>query len=441
MVVSFAGNKVEGVADVSGAWRVELPAVKASAEPRRMTIGERVLEDVVVGEVWYASGQSNMAWTLGGSAKKLPEAQAILDAADHPSIRYRAIKSKDNPQPQSMIGDGKSWERCTPETAKRFSAVAFITGLKLHEALGVPVGIIEGAWGGHPIEPFIPRTAFVGHPVLEEEARLSDAKDLEGLKAMVGGVFARNDSWLCGTIYNSRVAPVVPYAMRGVWWYQAESNCGKEEDPRFYATKMKALIRSWRAAWAQPEMPVYWVQLPQYDAQGWVPMRDEQRQALTEPHTGMAVIIDLALDGIHPPNKIDVAERLVRWPLARVYGREIVPGGPMVTRWELDGSEAIVSFDCADLVTGSKTDFMPTLLGEDTLVYGFELKDDKGEWYRAFAEISGGRVRCSTASVAVVTGVRYGWAGVMPEGGKWNLYNRAGLPASPFVLSPNMTQQ
>jgi sialate O-acetylesterase len=436
--VLFAGQTITTHADAQGQWHMELAPLPPSGEPQVLTVNadqSETFKDVLIGEVWYASGQSNMDWKLAASANKLPVAQAIMEQANHPLIRYRAVKTKEQSSIQSRIGDGNSWSVCTPATARGFSAVAFLYARNLHLELNVPIGIIESAWGGHPIEPYIPRTAFTGHAVLEQEAALSDKKDMEGLRTMIGGVYARNDSWLCGTLFNSRVAPVAPYAIRGAIWYQAESNCGKGEDPRFYAEKMQALIQGWRDAWVQPKMPVYIVQLPQHDAPGWVPMRDEQRRSVRDPHAGMAVTIDLAHDGIHPANKIDVADRLVRWPLAKEYGRDLVPSGPQYIRMRVKDGAVIVyfKFPGGGLVTGKKVDLQPTQILSGTSVNGFEIADNEGGWHTAEARIEGDTVTCRSDAVSQPTGVRYAWAPMMPDEQPWNLYNRAGLPASPFI--------
>ena len=437
--VTFGDQQHRVQADATGAWKVMLAPLKKEEKPQQLVLrsGEQTLEcnHVLVGEVWYSSGQSNMAMQMRACAKILPEAEQLLNEADYPLIRYRAIKAKDQWEPQTAIGDGKGWTVCTPDEAGNYSAVSFVFARRLHLELGVPIGIIESAWGGHPIEPFIPREAFTGHPVLETIRTFGDRKDLEMLKALTGGVFARNESWLPGTIYNTRVAPVVPYGLRGVIWYQAESNCGKEEDPRFYAEKMEALIRGWRAAWNKPTLPFYYVQLPQYDSPGWVPMRDEQRRAMQVPHTGMAVTIDLALDQIHPANKIDVGERLALWPLKHEYGREVVPSGPQYKSMAAKGSEVFVRFDAlgGGLCTGKKKDLHPTEILPGKVVHGFELCNKAGDWFPAEARIMGNQVRCESAELSKPVAVRYAWATVMPEGQPWNLYNRAGLPASPFV--------
>jgi sialate O-acetylesterase len=439
VTVKLGAHRQVTEVNTQGTWSLNLPAMSASDEPRTLHVasgGDVVaVTDVLVGEVWHASGQSNMEWSLGASAKKLPAISKLLDAADYPGMRYRAIKTRERDKAASRIGDGGSWQVCTPESAQTFSAVAILFARKIHLELGVPVGVIETSWGGHPIEPFIPESAFVGHPVLEKERQLGRQKDMTGLRHMTGGVWARNASWLPGWIYNARIAPFAGYSLRGVIWYQAESNCGTGEDPRFYSEKMKALVRGWRSAWERPEMPVYYVQLPQYTSPGWTRMRDEQRRAMSEPNTGMAVIIDLALDDIHPANKLDVAERLALWPLGNAYGRDISVSGPLFESVSFQGSYATVRFDHVDrgLVTGSKTDLQPTVIHEGKEVSGFELAGNDGIWLTASAVIDADVVRCKADRVKDPVAVRYGYATHMPSERPWNLYNRAGLPASPFI--------
>ncbi|MBT4822695.1 MAG: sialate O-acetylesterase, partial [Lentisphaerae bacterium] len=351
ITVSFSGQVARGTVDDTGVWAVELMPLAASSVPADLLVlceDTIVVRNVLVGEVWHASGQSNMDCKMADCTSRLPEIGEILAEADLSDIRYRAINQPEADVPQSAIADGGAWLVSTPATAAHFSAVAFLVARRLHAELNVPIGIIETAWGGHPIEPFIPESAFDGHPVLRRERELAGQKDWDGLRSMVGGVWARDDSWLPGTVYNSRIAPIVGHAIRGVLWYQAESNCGEGEDPRFYCEKMKALIRGWRAAWRRPDLPVYYVQLPQYTAPGWAPMRDEQRRAMYEPNTGMAVTIDLALDDIHPANKLDVAERLARWPLAQQYGKDVIVSGPLFKSMHVDGGKAVLTFEHVD---------------------------------------------------------------------------------------------
>lgn len=428
----------------NGSWKVSLKPRKASFSPINLSISNnesRVeFEDILIGEVWYASGQSNMQWTMNQCASKRPQIQNILNKAQQIGIRYRHIRNPDKEKPQHKLGDKKLWLKTTPVTARNYSAVAYMFALRLHDKLNSPIGIIEGAWGGHPIEPFIPVNALNGHPVLEKILELGNKGDLDGLRELEGGVFARNNSWLPGRIFHSRVAPITSFKIRGVIWYQAESNCGKGEDPRFYAEKMKALISGWRSEWREPQLPFYFVQLPQYPSRGWTYMRDEQRRALGLPNSGMTVTIDLELDNIHPSNKWDVAERLSRWPLSQVYQKNIEPTGPIYKSAELEENKFVVSFDHVGkgLAVGIKKDLQPADLLESTSVSGFELLDKKGQWHQASAKIEDNKIVCQTELVPHPIGVRYAWAPIKPNPEDWNLYNKDGLPASPFISNPEL---
>ena len=269
VIVRFDDQSINAKADTNGAWRVHLKPMKASGTSRDMEIqsgDERVvIKDILVGEVWFAGGQSNMAFTAGQMASKLPQGKALVEAADHAGIRFRKINEGNAPSPQQDLKGG-AWDVCSPQTAARHSAVTFVFARRLHGELKVPIGIIDCSWGGTPIEPYIPAQSFTGHPTLVKLAALAKAGDVEAIKAMDGGTYARSPAWLAGAIYNGRIAPVAPYAIRGALWYQGESNCGTGEDPRDYAHKMRALIRSWREAWGQKEMPFYYVQLPQWNS-------------------------------------------------------------------------------------------------------------------------------------------------------------------------------
>jgi sialate O-acetylesterase len=251
-------------------------------------------------------------------------------------------------------------------------------------------------------------------------------------------VFARDDSWLPGVIFNARVAPVAPYAIRGALWYQAESNCGTGEDPRFYRLKMAALIAGWRSAWERPDLPLYFVQLPQYNSPNWVWMRDEQRRAMVGPGVGMAVTIDLAPDGIHPANKIDVGERLALWPLGTVYGKPVPFSGPLFASADRNGSSIIVHFTHADggLVRAHMVDLKPAEILVGDQIAGVEVCGQDRVWHPAGARIDHDALVCTCDQVPLLIGVRYAWASLCPGADGWNLANRSGLPASPFISDP-----
>ena len=219
IVVEFAGQRAATRADNAGRWKLEVKPLSVSREGRPLSIRSDsellVFKNVLVGDVWFSGGQSNMGYSAGSMAERLPKGKELVDAADYPGIRFRKVNEKNMPMPQEDLKGG-SWFVCTPNSVKSFSAVGFIFARRLHEKLQVPIGIIDCSWGGTPIEPYIPAEAFIGHPTLERLAKLSEMRDYEAIKAMRGGTFVRSDAWLAGAIYNARIAPVVPYAIRAL---------------------------------------------------------------------------------------------------------------------------------------------------------------------------------------------------------------------------------
>ena len=438
VAVQFAGQTAKTKADHKGNWKVWLKPMKANSNGRELKVnrGEDsfTIHDVLVGEVWFAGGQSNMGYTVRGMANRLPEGKALADAADFSGIRYRKINEKDSLSPKNDLTGG-SWVVCTPRTVHGFSGVGFVYARRLHLELKVPIGIIDCAWGGTPIESYIPLKAFTGHPTLKRLAKLAKAGDIEAIKKLRGGTFARSPVWLAGAIYNGRIAPVAPYAICGAIWYQAESNCGIGEDPRDYAHKMRALINGWRNVWDRPNLPFYFVQLPQWRSYAWTYAREEQRRAMDVPNTGMAVTIDLDFhNDIHPPNKIDVGERLARWPLAKVYSRKIHFSGPLYRAGTIAANGAItVTFDHVGegLMIGKAGVGRVTELKDGTL-NGFEVSDKTGAWHPAKAIIQGKSVMVRSGAVKEPVAVRYACHPQAPKNRPWNLYNKAGLPGSPF---------
>ncbi len=391
------------------------------------------VRDLLVGEVWYASGQSNMAMTLAACAKGLDEVAETVAMAESKPIRTLRIGTEDSAVPLREFPEAPKWQIDSPENRPRQSAAAYYFASMLHEALQVPVGIIEGAWGGKPIEGFIPRSQFEETGFLQRIAALADAEAFEALGKEEGGVIIRNTAGRPGRIYNARVAPVAPFAIKGFIWYQGESNAGKGEDPRQYRKKMEALISGWRRAWGQSDLPFYFVQLPSFDdsASGWVRLREEQRLSLAIPNTGMAVTIDLREPEIHPSNKVDVGQRLAAWALTRTYGKSHSYSGPLFKSAAIEGDSMRVSFDHADdgLMTASKEGLGEVTETEGESILHVELANQSGEWFPAEAWIEGECLRAKSAHVESPVAIRYACEGHAEDA---NLYNRAGLPASPF---------
>lgn len=433
--VQFGGEIYSATIVEDGKWRANIPALVASDEGRRLELREngvvtQTIADVVVGDVWLAAGQSNMQFRVSGMLKGLPETKAWIDGADRNQIRFRRVDDEVLAERNSEVTElatPEKWAVMTPVTVLNFSAVAAVFAFEIERELDIPVGIIDVSWGGKPIEPFIPREAFAT-PFLEEIRNLADAEKLDELAKLRGGVIIRNPQGYPGAIFNARMALLTSFGVRGFLWYQAESNAGTGEDPREYRHKMAALFSGWRGRWQDEALPCYFVQLPSYPpATGWIRVREEQRRALEIPNTGMAVVIDLPGDDIHPPMKIPVGNRLARLALAGTYQRKnIVASGPMFQKFEVDGEAAEVSF--------SGTDGGLKISNGDELKW-FELTGGDGVWHSAKAKIKGEQVFVKSDAVSNPVAVRYACA-TNPRGG--NLVNGAGLPASPFCSDLEM---
>ncbi|MDB4720385.1 sialate O-acetylesterase [Verrucomicrobiales bacterium] len=437
VTVEYAGQRVEIKSDQKGKWKLNLNPLRVNAEPKVFKVSTEKedisFRNVIVGEVWFSGGQSNMGYNAGSMAGRLDLGKRLVSKADYPNVRFRKVTESNSPEPKEDLGGG-SWFVCNSNSVKSFSAVGFIYARRLHLKLKVPVGIIDCSWGGTPIEPYIPAEAFTGHPTLEKLLQYAKTRNHEAIRKMRGGTFVRSDAWVAGAIYNSRIAPVAPYAVRGFTWYQAESNCGTGEDPRDYAHKMRALIRGWRGVWANDDLPFYYVQLPQWKSYAWTYAREEQSRALDVPGTGMAVTIDLDINNdIHPPNKIDVGERLALLSLKNDYKFSVTADGPIFESAQRKGDSMVVHFKNAedDLMVG-KSEVGEVLEVKNDKLYGFELADKDGVWHPAHATIQNGSVIVSQTGLKGPKAVRYACHPQCPKDKQWNLYNRAKLPASPF---------
>lgn len=436
VTVTFGTATVTVTADAEGRWSATLPPQPARRDGTTLVVTSATesirCHDVLVGDVWFAGGQSNMAYSVGQMAERLPAAAPLVAAADLPGIRLRRITEPDAATPQADLPARVPWDVSTPATVRGHSAVAFVFARRIHLELGVPVGVIDCSWGGTPIEPFVPLEAFTGHPTLERLAALAAAGDVDAIRRLPGGTFVRGPSWLPGAIFNGRIAPVAPYRIRGAIWYQGESNCGRGEDPRDYAWKMRALVRGWRRAWHDDALPVFFVQLPQWESPGWPWLREEQRRATDVAGTGMVVTIDLDNAGdIHPPDKLAVGERLARFPLARLHGRDVVTDGPAFRDATFTADRARVTFDHAadGLVAGTGSS---GATADAAIVHGFDLAAADGVWHAAAARIERDSVVVSSPSVPAPVAVRYACRPQPEANAPWTLRTTAGLPAGPF---------
>ena len=329
VTVSFSGQTKTAKAGDDGKWMVKLTALKASAKPASLTIkgsNEITLENILVGEVWICSGQSNMEWSIRQSMN----AQEEIAASNHPNIRlFNVPGHKVSPLPKERLAIPSKWMTCSPKTSSGFSAVGYYFGRRLQKELGVPIGLIGSNWGGTKIEPW---TTLAGFQSVPELAKIAEQVKNHKADTRVGGGSP-------SAIYNQMVHPLAPFAMRGGIWYQGESN-GREGIT--YYQKKHALVNGWRKAFQNKDLGFYWVQLANFQnpnknpagGDGWAKIREAQTKALDIPHTGMAVAIDLAdahnPRDIHPRNKQDVGGRLAQWALHQTYGKkDLVPTGPL----------------------------------------------------------------------------------------------------------------
>ncbi|HIG84502.1 MAG TPA: sialate O-acetylesterase [Verrucomicrobia bacterium] len=426
VTVSFAGQTKKAKASDDGKWMVKLDSLKANANGATLTISGKNkinLDNVLVGEVWICSGQSNMEWSVKQSINPKEE----VAAANQPLIRLFDVPGHTvSPLPKNE-GAGQ-WQVCDPNSVNNFSAVGYFFGRRLHKDLKVPVGLIGSNWGGTRIEPW---TTLAGFESVPELSKIAEQVKSYKQDTRVGGGHP-------SAIYNSMVHPLIPFAMRGGIWYQGESN-GSEGVT--YYQKKHALVNGWRKAFQNKDLAFYWVQLANFQKEsdkpeggdGWAKLREAQTQALDIPGTGMAVITDIgAANDIHPKNKQDVGWRLAQWALHQTYGQKnLVPSGPLYKSHKVEGNKIRLSFDHvgSGLIVGKKNGLEPTAEVKDGKLEHFSISGKDNKWVWADAKIDGQTVVVESTEISEPVAVRYGFT-MNPA--KANLYNKEGLPAGPF---------
>ena len=447
VTVAFAGQTVSTVAQ-NGRWSVRLKPLKATAEGRTLEVRGRntvLLSDVVVGEVWICSGQSNMEWPLSASF----EPAADIAASANPNLRLFTVTKRRSPVPQTELDHAPhAWGAASPEAVRKFSAVGYYFGRDLQPALGVPVGLIHTSWGGSPAEVWMSQDTLEDAPlyardILEpyvpslkaHEAAMSKwraakaAADAQGEKFTQGAPWA---PWRPAELYNGMLRPLMPYAIAGAIWYQGESNAGRAWQ---YRSLFADMIRNWRRDWNQGDFPFLAVQLAPWDKNrkrsladitakpvesDWAELREAQNHvAKTLPHVGVAVITDAGdKDDIHPTRKAPVGARLSLLAQTLAYGKKVESSGPTYASLGRSGSTLILNLNHA---RGLKT-------SDGSAPKGFAIAGRDGVWHWASAEIAGSSVRLNSPRVAHPIQVRYGW----DDFPVLNLVNGSGLPASPF---------
>ncbi len=440
-------------ADKDGHWRTDLPVQNEAGGPFELRIKGKAnsvtVDNVLVGEVWVCSGQSNMEWSLRASRG----GKSTISHAANPKIRLFKVTNGPSLTPE-RDAKGK-WAECDPKSVEQFSAVGYFFGRYLQHKLDVPVGLIQNAWGGTPAEVWTSRKALEADPALKHlvdnfEQRIRDyPKQLEEYKVAAekyveaidraNGVgkpapktpakpqdpttFVYNAPFL---LYNSRIATIIPYAIRGAIWYQGESNAGPVRAEE-YATLFPAMIKNWRQDWGQGDFPFLFVQLAPFQDidldptdTPWAWLREAQRQtSLTVPNTAMAVITDLGEEqDIHPKQKEPVGQRLALAALALAYGQKVPYTGPVFESMKVDGSKAVLTFKNAEHGLDVR--------GEE--LTGFTIAGKDGKFVPATAVVQGNQVIVSSPNVTEPAAVRFGWANFPVV----NLWGKDGLPASPF---------
>jgi len=424
VTVKFAGQTIRATTDEKGRWEAKLQPLEASKTPRDLVVsnGDETFEakGLLVGDVWLCAGQSNMEmhFTEPFLPRMPTDKPDFVKPGDWPTIRH--LRAESAPPRLPLEGNAKyQWRVCDDETYKTFTAVGFFFAYTVSKEVDVPIGLINVAAGNTRIDSWVS----------------SESIDLVAEHVPRSAFRAVYSPTPC-TLFNDRVVPLAGLAIKGVLWYQGEAN-GGEGDSYFW--KLKALIHGWRDAWGRDDIPFYFVQLPSFVG-GWAPTREAQRKALTIPHTGMAVVTDAGDNAaewpanLHPRNKYTVGQRLALWALAKDYGKtDLVYSGPLFKSAGFKEGKAMVSFDHlgSGLMAAKKDNTTspepPKPVGD---VVGFELAGEAGQWHPAKAVIEADTVVVSSPEVEQPTAVRYLYTGNTDHG---TLYNKEGLPASPFT--------
>ncbi len=456
VTVRIGPNEGRVKATADGTWRATLPAMPAGG-PHTLTVtgsSSVRMEDVLIGDVWLCSGQSNMEQGIAAC----DNADREIPAASHPNMRLLMVPNRFTPVPQDDID--AAWKVCTPASVAEggwggFSGAAYYFGRELQRQLNVPIGLIDATWGGTVIQTWTPPDGYAVVPELKDEYRRvllgspSTDEHVAGMSRFLGEV----RKWIAATddalkqrklgpampampaellppsdvqhataLYNGMIHPLVPLGIRGAIWYQGESN---RNEGRLYTERMKALIGGWRKVFANPDLPFYYVQIAPFNYGGNPSVTPEFWEAQTAaeaiPNTGMAVINDIGnLADIHPKNKHDVGKRLALLALAGTYGRQVVARGPTFKSMKIEGDRLRVTFE--NVGTG-------LMSRNGKPLDWFEIIDaDQGGFVKAQAEIDGASVVLSAAGVNKPVAVRFAWHMLAEP----NLCNKEGLPANSF---------
>ncbi len=451
LTAHFHMQDVEAIADPLGKWSLYLKPEPAGG-PYALTIAgdgpEKRVDDLLVGDVWFASGQSNMEMPLSGFPPTafVKDAAKEIQAASNPRLRLLLVEHKSSDYPVDDVAG--TWTECTPQTAAKFSAVAYFFGREIAAKENVPVGLIDSTWGGTPADSWTSLDTLGSDPALlpalasrarfanqqtDLQATIAAEKSADAEAKAAGKPVPQHPwhpyeaSWLPGGLYNGMIAPLTRMSVKGFIWYQGETNSSHDRAGEYEAL-FSAMIADWRMHFAQGELPFLYVQISSFNSPGedWGTVRDAQRRTLAVAETAMAVTLDVGTaDNVHPPDKQTVGARLALAARALAYGDKVESSGPLfreaTTELQKNGTIAMrVWFDHAEG------------LGFHGKPGGFELAGPDHRFVPAEAVIEGSSVLVSSPAQRHPELVRFGWASVVES----NLYNSQGLPASTFSSEP-----
>jgi sialate O-acetylesterase len=444
ITITFHGQSIAATASNLGLWEAWLKPEPAGG-PFTLTIhgsSELTRSDLLVGDVWFASGQSNMEMPLAGFPPDahVTNAEQEIAQADLPRVRLLRVEHQASDSPLS--GFSGVWQRCTPATARDFSAVAYFFAREISRRESIPIGVIDSSWGGTPIDSWISLDALSADaslmPAFAARAHFADKQTnlslIESAEKRADTEAAAHNlpkpkhpwhpnpmSWIPAGLYNGMVAPFTPYAIKGFLWYQGETDSASDR-AGLYAQLLPTLIADWRGQWGQGNLPFLFVQISSFESPtaNWGIIRDSQRRALSVANTGMAVTLDIGQrDNVHPPDKQTVGARLALAGRAVAYGEAgLAFSGPLYRQITREGSALEVWFDHAEGLHSSG--------GE---LKGFEVAGSDGHFVTATAKVQGESVLVSSPEVPEPVQVRYAWQGFTDA----NLYNGVPLPASTFT--------
>lgn len=452
LTAQFHAQTVAAMADSFGRWSLWL-APEAAGGPYTLRLSgdgpEKTISDLLVGDVWFASGQSNMEMPLEGFPGSAVLKNGPEEIAHATQLKLRLLHTLQKSSPVPLTDNPAVWTACTPETARSFSAVAYFFGREIAAKEDVPIGLVDSTWGGTPADAWTSMDTLGANPALlpafASRARfVNDQQDIEVIRSTEQRQDAEakaagrpgpkhswhpeESSWSPAALYNGMIAPYTPMAVKGFLWYQGEANSAHDRAP-FYQSLLTGLIGDWRMHFGQGNLPFFYVQISSFSSPGedWGQVRDAQRRTLDVANTAMAVTLDVGqANNVHPPDKQTVGARLALAARAMVYGERVEYASPLFRQatpeLQPDGTGALrVWFDHG---AGLSYRGQPAT--------GFEVAGADGKFVAAEAKVDGETVVVSSAALPNPRYVRYGWMGVVQN----NLYNAAGLPASTFSSVP-----